>query len=78
MQKEILKTKAVSKKCYNCIYASSVFKIAGTTHHQCCHPKHDAGFKSGELSPWDTLQNWYNTCESHEFKPPNHASKSNK
>lgn len=55
-------------KCYNCKHASSAFKIAGKTHHQCNHPKHEAGFESGELSPWDTLQEFYNTCESHEFR----------
>jgi hypothetical protein len=55
-------------KCYNCKHASSAFKIAGKTHHQCNHPKHEAGFESSELSPWDTLQEFYNTCETHEFR----------
>ena len=55
-------------KCYNCKHASMGFKIAGKTHYQCNHPKHDTEFESGELSPWDTLQEFYNTCESHEFK----------
>jgi hypothetical protein len=55
-------------KCYNCKHASSAFKIAGKTHHQCNHPKHEKGFESGELSPWDTLQEFYNSCESHEFR----------
>jgi len=55
-------------KCYNCKFASSAFKIAGKTHHQCNHPKHEEGFKSGELSPWDTLQEFYNTCDTHEFR----------
>lgn len=61
-------TKEKPKKCYNCKHASQAFRIAGNTHHQCCHPKHKEGFESGELSPWDTLQVWYNTCESHELK----------
>lgn len=56
------------RKCYNCKHASEAFKIAGKTHHQCNHPKHHAGFESGALSAWDTLQEWYNTCESHELK----------
>ncbi len=46
-------------KCYNCKHASSAFKIAGKTHHQCNHPKHEEGF---------TLQEFYNTCDTHEFK----------
>jgi len=57
-----------SAKCHSCKHASTSFKIAGKTHHQCNHPKHEEGFKSGELSPWDTLQEWYNSCESHDFK----------
>ena len=60
---------ATSKpKCYNCKFASSAFKIAGKTHHQCCHLKHKEGIENGTLSPWDTLQEFYNTCEDHEFK----------
>lgn len=55
-------------KCYNCKHASSAFKIAGKTHHQCNHPKHEKGFESGELSPCDTLQEFYNTCDTHEFR----------
>jgi len=47
-----------------------LFKIAGKTHHQCNHPKHKEGFENGSLSPWDTLQEFYNTCQSHEFKKP--------
>ena len=60
--------KTKPKKCYNCKHASSAFKIAGKTHHQCNHPKHEEGFKSGELSPWDTLQEFWQSCNEHEFK----------
>jgi hypothetical protein len=60
--------RSASRKCFNCKHASNAFKIAGKTHHQCCHPKHEAGFESGELSAWDTLQEWYNSCESHELR----------
>jgi len=63
----LLKMKTI-KKCYNCSHASSAFKIAGITHHQCTHPKHKEGFANGTLSPWDTLQEFYNTCEDHEIK----------
>lgn len=55
-------------KCYNCKHASSAFKIAGKTHHQCNHPKHDKGFENGTLSPWDTLKEFYNSCNTHEFR----------
>ena len=57
------------KKCYNCKHASPSFKIAELTYNQCCHPKHEEGLKSGDISPWDTLQVFYNTCPDHELKP---------
>lgn len=59
---------AAKKKCYNCKYASQGFKIGGKTHHQCNHPKHKEGIENGTLSPFDTLQEFYNTCESYESR----------
>lgn len=55
-------------KCYNCKHASEGFKIASKTHYQCLHEKHAEGMESGALSPWDTLQEFSNTCKDHEFK----------
>ena len=55
-------------KCYNCKHASYGFKIAGKTHHQCLHPKHNKGLEDGSLTAWDTLQEFYNTCDTHEFR----------
>jgi len=57
-----------NKKCYNCEYASKGFKLGSTTHHQCNHPKHEKGFNSGDLTAWDTLQEFWQTCEDHKFK----------
>ena len=54
-------------KCYNCKHASRAFKIASKTHHHCKHPKHKEGLESGKLSTWDTLEDFYNTCDTHEF-----------
>lgn len=55
-------------KCYNCIHRGSQFKIAGKTHMHCEHPKHEESLKNYELSPWDTLREFWETCEDHEFK----------
>lgn len=65
------KTTEPKQKCYNCQFASTAFKIAGKTHHQCLHPKHAHGLEAGVLSPWDTLQEFYNTCNEHQFKQQN-------
>jgi len=74
--KQVLVDKPVEKKpkCHNCKHASSSFKIGNKTHHQCNHPKHEEGFNNGTLSPWDTLQEFYNTCESHEYKTLTHET----
>lgn len=65
--KQIIKQKPA--KCFNCKHASSAFKIAGKTHHQCNHPKYQKGLEDGTLSAWDTLREFHETCESHENKP---------
>ncbi len=62
-----IESKKGKPRCHNCKHASSAFKIAGKTHHQCNHIKHKYGLLSGEISAWDTLQEWYNTCDTHEF-----------
>jgi len=55
-------------KCYNCKHAGKSFKVNGKTHHHCFHPKHDEANEKGILNHWDTLQEFWNTCDSHEFK----------
>lgn len=66
---EATKAKPKYKKCYNCKFAGKPFKIAGKTHLHCEHPKYtDEDFQSGKISPWDTLQEFWNTCKDHEFK----------
>ena len=55
-------------RCHNCKFAGENFKINKLTHMHCEHPKHRETFDKGELSPWDTLREWYNTCQSHEPK----------
>lgn len=58
-----------TRKCYNCKFAGDAFKAGGgVTHHVCLHPKHNKGLKDGSLSPWDTVREFYNTCESHKPK----------
>jgi len=59
---------AKKKKCYNCKFASNGFKVVNITYHQCLHPKHEPGFASGEITAWDTLMGFYDTCNTHEFK----------
>lgn len=56
-----------NKKCFNCKFASEPFKINGNTHFHCYHTKHDEGLKSGDLSAWDTLRMFYDTCDDHQL-----------
>ena len=72
-----MKTSEIKRKCFNCKFASSAFKIAGKTHHQCNHPKNKELYDKGKITEWDTLQEFYQTCESHEFKTKSHENKRN-
>lgn len=57
-------------RCYNCKFAGKQFKITNLTHLHCenetIFPKEK--WESGELSPWDSLQVFSDTCKFHEFK----------
>ncbi len=59
----------VRKCCYNCKYQGNKFKLGGTIHHHCEHPKWGELHKKGKLSPYDTVVPIFSTCNDHEFKP---------
>ena len=50
--------------CYNCQFSGHTFKLDGLTHLHCEHPKYE---KIEEVCAWDTLQEFWDTCE--DFKP---------
>ena len=63
-----MKTKP--KKCYNCQHSGNPFKIGKLTHMHCCHSKYkEEDFMSGKLSPWDTLMEFWESCDDHTLKP---------
>src|SRR5690606_801300 len=50
-------------------HAGQQFKIAGKTHLHCEHPKYpEADKESGKISPYDTLMEFWNTCNDFESK----------
>ena len=52
----------VRRVCGNCRHRGSQFKILKTNHYHC-------GLLIGEAkSPWDSLVEFYQTCNRHEFK----------
>jgi hypothetical protein len=57
-------------KCYNCKFAGQQFKVSNVTHLHCedekQYPKEK--WESGELTAWDSLQKFSDTCKFHEFK----------
>ena len=62
--------KSKPAKCHNCKFGGLQFKIAGTTHLH-CHNNEKFPIKkmeSGEISPWDTLMEWYCSCKLHQPK----------
>ena len=62
--------KTKKAKCYNCIFRSDTFKIAGKTYLHCfnedLYPKEK--FESGELTAWDSLKEFWDKCDKHNFK----------
>ena len=57
------------KRCHNCVYAGAMFKINAKSHLHCEHPSYTPErFLSGELSAWDTLMEFWYTCNKHQFK----------
>jgi hypothetical protein len=37
-------------------------------NHHCKHPRFESLFLEGKLSVWDTLYEFWHTCEYHELK----------
>ncbi len=54
-------------RCHNCKYSSKQFKVVNLTHIHC---ENEKAFElpMEEVSPWDTLRVFNDTCEKHEFK----------
>lgn len=60
------------KKCYNCDHSGNQFKIGNKTHLHCQHPRYtEEDFLNGKFSAWDTLREFWQTCEDFEPKPIN-------
>ncbi len=63
------------KECYNCRHSGDPFKIAGNTHMYCLHPKQKEEAKNNpNFNLWDTLQEFWMTCDDHELKTKPHAT----
>lgn len=55
-------------RCHNCKYSGQAFKINKLTHNHCEHPKYNERGENGDLSPWETLYVFNDTCDDHKFK----------
>ena len=55
-------------RCHNCKYAGQQFKVGNMTHLHCLNPElyPPAECESGKISPWDTLREFWQTCDKHE------------
>ena len=63
--------KKVRPRCHNCKFRGEYFRLSdsGINHCHCLHPKYEEQFKSGvQVSPWDTLKEFWQTCDDHQFK----------
>ena len=59
-----------NKMCYNCKHATSQFKVIGKSHVHCQNENiyPSKGFIDGNLTAWDSLRAWHNSCEKHKLK----------
>ena len=62
--------KAKKPKCYNCKFASKQFKVGNFSYLHCQDEKQypKEKWKRGELTAWDSLQKFSDTCKNHEFR----------
>jgi len=60
-------------KCYNCKHSSKQFKIGDLTHLHCLNENiyPEEKLMTGEISPWDTLKVFSDTCDKHESPEQN-------
>jgi hypothetical protein len=60
----------IRPRCCNCIFAGQAFKVVGKTHYHCGDEKQypPEKMQNGDISPWDTLRGFSDSCNSHEFK----------
>lgn len=59
-------------RCHNCKHGGQQFKAFGKTHLHCEHPEQypENDLKNGDVSPWETLREFSDSCKDHEFKTP--------
>lgn len=57
-------------RCHNCKFSSNQFKIGKLTHLHCQDEKQypKEKFENGNLSAWETLRVFSDTCNNHKFK----------
>ena len=63
-----MKTKIVKKRCYNCKHRTDGFKIGNLTHYHCKAPSFMEKHKTHDVSAWDTLVVFSDSCDEHEFR----------
>jgi hypothetical protein len=54
--------------CVNCMHAGHQFKINNLTHLHCNKPEYARLGVLGEISPWDTLMKFGDTCKDFKAK----------
>lgn len=54
-------------RCHNCKFASEPFKIVGKTHYHCLNREEYPESELINLSAWETVREFWETCKRHEF-----------
>jgi hypothetical protein len=68
--------KKIRPRCHNCKFAGPAFKLGKVTHMHCENEEYYKELLQTEEhpSPYDTLFEFYHTCERHQFKEAVHGS----
>jgi hypothetical protein len=59
----------IKQTCANCKYSGKQFQLGGKTHVHCENEELYPSEKADERQALETLRQWFNKCEKHEFKP---------
>ncbi len=65
----------MKKICVNCQYSGDQFKIAGKTHLHCQSPNMEKEAEKDDFSPWESLREFYNTCDDFKQKEKHETSR---
>ena len=61
--------KTIRKRCHNCVFYGDKFKLGSVTYAHCERVQYtEKQYNSGEVSPYDTVKRFSESCKKHLLK----------